>query len=102
MIQFSTLFLAPRAQAGKSPWETFPFSLPGQDSTIVVIGAKLLFLLLILGSIALLLRWLFGPGGFLREPWMDEKLPDPPRKSPIKEQAQQDAPDKGTGEERDR
>ena len=54
-------------------WKTWPFELPGQETTVGALVLKGFFLLLILALIALLLRFLFGPRGVLREPWMDEK-----------------------------
>jgi len=66
---------------GDEAWRFWPFQAPGLDAPFLPIAAKVLFLLLVLGGIALLLRRLFGPGGPLREPWMTatqgKKSPEP-------------------------
>lgn len=63
------------AQAGRpgpqADWRTWPFGYGWSDSWLFV-GAKLLFIVLLFALLAYAIRRLFGPGGPLREKWMDE------------------------------
>ena len=61
-------------QAPPSIWETWPFGdvPPGSEDSWLFVLTKGLFLLVIFAVIILLIRWLFGPGGRLAEPWMYE------------------------------
>lgn len=56
------------------PWQTWPFGEmpPGSEDSWLFVLTKGLFLLLIFAVIIALIRWLFGPGGRLAEPWMHE------------------------------
>jgi len=63
MFFFHTL----TAAAGGMGWRGWPFSGWGYEGGFLVAGARVLFVALLLGGIAVLLRLLFGPGGPLRE-----------------------------------
>ena len=54
-----------------SQWDGWPFS-PGFSESLPFMLAKALFIILIIGLAMLLVRLLFGPGGPLSEPWMEE------------------------------
>lgn len=54
-----------------SEWEFWPFTT-GFDSPWLPLLAKIVFLALILGLLALMLRLLFGPGGPMRPPEFDD------------------------------
>lgn len=45
---------------------------PGSGETWLFVAAKALFLLLVFAALVVGIRWLFGPGGRLAEPWMQE------------------------------
>ncbi len=67
------LFLA--ASTVEPRWhETWPFG-PGLEEGFFSVVLKALFIAAILGGMAWLLRYLFGPGGPLRDKEFDE--PDP-------------------------
>lgn len=54
-------------ETANSAWETFPFSRSAYDGGIWISIARMAFVLLLLVGVAFLLRYLFGPGGPLRE-----------------------------------
>ncbi|EGJ48383.1 hypothetical protein [Desulfocurvibacter africanus] len=65
-------FMAQSVRSGpQADWRTWPFGYGWSDSWLFV-GAKLLFILLLFALLAYAIRRLFGPGGPLREKWMDE------------------------------
>jgi uncharacterized membrane protein len=55
-----------------SPWEVWPFS-SGADETWLFIVTKSLFILVIFALLIMFIRYVFGPGGALAEPWMREE-----------------------------
>jgi len=57
-------------QHGES-WSKWPFG-PGFTSGWLVAISKFAFIGLVLALILFLLRWLFGPGGRMRSPELDE------------------------------
>lgn len=66
----STVFWA--AQTIEPSWhKTWPFG-PGIQEGFLSVALKALFILAILGGMAWLLRFLFGPGGPLRDKEFDE------------------------------
>jgi len=66
------------ATAVEPSWhKTWPFG-PGLDEGFFSVFLKGLFIAAILGGMAWLLRWLFGPGGPLREKEFDEPDPEAP------------------------
>lgn len=74
------------ATAVEPSWhKTWPFG-PGLEEGFFSVVFKGLFIAAILGGVAWLLRWLFGPGGPLREKEFDEpdpEAPDTPEKKPL-------------------
>lgn len=60
--------------------KTWPFG-PGLEEGFFSVVLKGLFIASILGGMAWLLRWLFGPGGPLREKEFDEPDPEAPAAS---------------------
>lgn len=58
--------------APPNAWDTWPFSLGAPESTLFMVS-KGLFLLAIFVVIVAFVRYLFGPGGWLAEPWMREE-----------------------------
>ena len=71
--------------------ETWPFG-PGLEEGLLSVVLKGLFILAILGGMAWLLRYLFGPGGPLRDKEFDEPDPEDP--------ARRGAPDDREGDGR--
>ncbi|MHC1788372.1 hypothetical protein [Solidesulfovibrio sp.] len=66
------------ATAVEPSWhKTWPFG-PGIEEGFVSVVLKGIFIAAILGGMAWLLRWLFGPGGPLREREFDEPDPEAP------------------------
>jgi len=56
------------AAAGDSPgWRMWPFTSMGYQGGFWPVASKLVLVGLIFGTVALFLRFLFGPGGWLRE-----------------------------------
>jgi uncharacterized membrane protein len=64
----------PGTQPGRpaSPWEVWPFSSGGEEPILFVL-TKGLFIIAIFAVVILFVRWAFGPGGALAEPWMREE-----------------------------
>ena len=70
------------ASAVEPSWhKTWPFG-PGLEEGFWSVTFKGLFIAAILGGMAWLLRWLFGPGGPLREKEFDEPDPEAPVETP--------------------
>jgi hypothetical protein len=66
------------AAAVEPSWhKTWPFG-PGLEEGFWSVTFKGLFIAAILGGMGWLLRWLFGPGGPLREKEFDEPDPEAP------------------------
>ena len=66
------------ATAVEPSWhKTWPFG-PGLEEGFFSVVLKGLFIAAILGGMAWLLRWLFGPGGPLREKEFDGPDPEAP------------------------
>lgn len=68
--------------------ETWPFG-PGLEEGFFSVILKGIFILVILGGMAWLLRFLYGPGGVLRDKEFDEpdpELDDPAHPSPRRKQ----------------
>lgn len=66
----SMLDQLPRLLAGSDGWSGWPFSGYGYEGGFWPVVARFVFIALLLGGIALLLRLLFGPKGPLRgEGW---------------------------------
>ena len=59
--------------------ETWPFG-PGIEEGFFSVVLKCIFILLILGGMAWLLRFLFGPGGPMRDKEFDDPDPELPDK----------------------
>ncbi|MGE4299694.1 MAG: hypothetical protein AB7E47_16870 [Desulfovibrionaceae bacterium] len=53
-------------------WAGWPFSYNGYGGGLLPMVAKFLFVAAIFVALILFLRFLFGPGGPLREDWIDE------------------------------
>lgn len=76
------------ASAVEPRWhKTWPFG-PGLEEGFFSVVLKGLFILAILGGMAWLLRYLFGPGGPLRDKEFDEPDPEAPKKPQDKDQQQ--------------
>ena len=70
------------ATALEPSWhKTWPFG-PGLEEGFFSVVFKGLFIAAILGGMAWLLRWLFGPGGPLREKEFDTPDPEAPVPEP--------------------
>ena len=69
-VSAQQLPIAPKNPA--SQWDTWPFS-SGLEESWAFIVTKGLFIIAIFVVIILFVRWLFGPGGRLAEPWMREE-----------------------------
>ena len=74
---FDTLTFFAAAALEPSWHKTWPFG-PGLDEGFLSVFLKGVFIAAILGGMAWLLRWLFGPGGPLREKEFDEPDPEAP------------------------
>ncbi len=71
-------FLFFAASSVEPHWhETWPFG-PGLEEGLLSVVFKGLFILAILGGMAWVLRFLFGPGGPLRDKEFDEPDPEDP------------------------
>lgn len=54
------------------PWATWPFG-PGYEGGWLPAILRFMFIGLVLAGILALLRWAFGPGGWLRDKELDEE-----------------------------
>lgn len=72
-MEYLSSFLA-QARPGwpQADWSTWPFGHGWTDSWLFV-GTKIVFVTLLFLFIIFIVRMLFGPGGLLREEWMDEE-----------------------------
>ncbi len=68
---FETMFLAAASQVEPRWHETWPFG-PGIEEGFFSVVLKFVFIAAILGGMAWLLRYLFGPGGPMRDKEFDE------------------------------
>ena len=59
------------ADSGRSQWEGWPFTSFGYEGGFWPSVARFVLVAVILGAIALFLRFLFGPKGRFREDWME-------------------------------
>ena len=92
MSLFDTLTFFAAAALEPSWHKTWPFG-PGLEEGFFPVVSKGLFIAAILGGMAWLLRWLFGPGGPLREKEFDEpdpEAPTPPAPKPLARTADND------------
>jgi len=65
---YESLLTSFSAAMGDSPgWRVWPFNSLGYEGGFWPIVAKFVFIAAMLGGIVLFLRFLFGPGGWLRE-----------------------------------
>ncbi|MFP4672649.1 MAG: SHOCT domain-containing protein [Desulfohalobiaceae bacterium] len=60
------------ASRGGDSWAMWPFG-PGFTGNWLLSISKFLFIGVVLALILGLLRWAFGPGGFLRDPDLDQE-----------------------------
>lgn len=60
------------AASNNGDWSAFPFG-PGFTGSWLLAICKFLFIGLILALIMVVLRWLFGPKGFLRDKELDRE-----------------------------
>jgi len=74
---WNTLTFFASAAVEPSWHKTWPFG-PGLDEGFLSVLLKGLFIAAILGGMAWLLRWLFGPGGPLRDKEFDGPDPEAP------------------------
>mgnify|MGYP006292218649 CR=1 FL=1 len=70
MWLYQNIFLLAAKGAGK--WAHWPFG-PGFEGSWLYAILKFVFIAVILALLLALLRWAFGPGGFMRDKDLDEE-----------------------------